>query len=79
VGSQILYQGFFDVAAWAVGVAVPRKNGPNPYYDVQDSVSYLLGKHTVKFGGEFARIETDSKCPRHGAASISGAAPPRAY
>jgi hypothetical protein len=31
----------------------------NPYYNVQDSVSYLLGKHTFKFGGEFTHIEAD--------------------
>jgi Carboxypeptidase regulatory-like domain len=33
--------------------------GPNPYYDVQDNVSYLLGKHSFKFGGEYAHIESD--------------------
>jgi hypothetical protein len=31
----------------------------NPYYDFQDSVSYLLGKHTFKFGGEYTHIEAD--------------------
>ena len=29
----------------------------NPYYSLQDTVSYLLGKHTFKFGGEFTHIE----------------------
>jgi hypothetical protein len=38
----------------------PVENGPNPYYDVQDSVSYLRGKHTFKFGGEYAHIEADA-------------------
>jgi hypothetical protein len=38
----------------------PMQNGPNPFYDVVDSVSYLLGKHSLKFGGEFAHIEADS-------------------
>jgi hypothetical protein len=37
----------------------PTANGPNPYSDFQDSVSYLLGKHALKFGGEFAHIEAD--------------------
>jgi hypothetical protein len=37
----------------------PDIQAPNPYWDVQDSVSYLLGKHALKFGGEFARIEAD--------------------
>ena len=32
---------------------------PNPYYDFQDSVSYLRGKHALKFGFEFSRIEGD--------------------
>ena len=37
----------------------PDIQAPNPYWDVQDSVSYLLGKHALKFGVEFARIEAD--------------------
>jgi Carboxypeptidase regulatory-like domain/TonB dependent receptor len=31
-----------------------------PYYDGQDNVSYLLGKHAFKFGFETAHIEVDS-------------------
>jgi len=31
----------------------------NPYYDLQDSVSYLAGKHTFKFGFEYTHIEAD--------------------
>jgi hypothetical protein len=38
----------------------PMQNGPNPFYDGQDNVSYLLGKHSLKFGGEVAHIEADS-------------------
>src|SRR5579859_4526110 len=38
----------------------PLDSTPNPYWDLQDSVSYLLGKHALKFGGEFAHIEGDS-------------------
>jgi hypothetical protein len=38
----------------------PMQNGPNPFYDVVDTVSYLLGKHSLKFGGEYAHIEADS-------------------
>jgi hypothetical protein len=37
----------------------PTENGPNPFYDFTDNVSYLLGKHTFKFGVEFSRIEAD--------------------
>jgi hypothetical protein len=35
-------------------------NFTNPYYDGQDSVSYLMGKHSLKFGVEIAHIEVDS-------------------
>src|SRR4029077_9178908 len=38
----------------------PLDSSPNPYWDLQDNVSYLLGKHALKFGGEFAHIEGDS-------------------
>ena len=38
----------------------PLDSSPNPYWDLQDSISYLLGKHALKFGGEFAHIEGDS-------------------
>jgi len=31
----------------------------NTYYDYQDSVSYLAGKHSFKFGVEFTPIEAD--------------------
>jgi hypothetical protein len=37
----------------------PGANGPSPYYDYQDSASYLRGKHALKFGGEFAHIQAD--------------------
>ena len=37
----------------------PGLTGPSPYYDYQDSVSYLRGKHAFKFGGEFAHIKAD--------------------
>jgi hypothetical protein len=38
----------------------PVVNAPNPYYDIEDSVSYLRGKHTFKFGAEYAHIEADA-------------------
>ncbi|HSZ19020.1 MAG TPA: carboxypeptidase regulatory-like domain-containing protein [Candidatus Acidoferrum sp.] len=38
----------------------PQYFSPNPYYDFQDSVSILKGKHTFKFGGDFTHIEADS-------------------
>jgi hypothetical protein len=38
----------------------PQVFSPNPYYDFQDSISVLKGKHSFKFGGEFAHIEADA-------------------
>ena len=32
----------------------------NPYYDMQDALSYLRGKHTLKFGGGFTHIEVNN-------------------
>src|SRR5258708_96134 len=37
----------------------PGLTGPSPYSDFQDSVSYLRGKHALKFGGEFAHLQAD--------------------
>ena len=37
----------------------PFANQGDPYYDFQDSLSYLHGKHSLKFGGEFAHVEAD--------------------
>jgi Carboxypeptidase regulatory-like domain/TonB dependent receptor len=42
----------------------PASNAPNPYSDYQDNVSYLRGKHALKFGGEFAHIEADDVSQR---------------
>jgi len=38
----------------------PQYFTPNPYYDFQDSVSVLKGKHSFKFGADFTHIEADS-------------------
>jgi hypothetical protein len=38
----------------------PQYFSPNPYYDFQDSVSVLKGKHSFKFGADFTHIEADS-------------------
>ena len=37
----------------------PGLTGPSPYYDFQESLSYLWGKHAFKFGGEITHIEAD--------------------
>jgi len=49
----------------------PQAISPNPYWDVQESLSYLVGKHSLKFGGEFAHIEADSFIPDTGRGQIS--------
>jgi hypothetical protein len=38
----------------------PQYFTPNPFYDVQDSISLLKGKHTFKFGGEVSHLEADT-------------------
>ena len=48
----------------------PQSIAPNPYYDLQDSVSYLRGKHAFKFGVEWAHIEADSYIPDYGRGQI---------
>jgi len=49
----------------------PQAISPNPYWDVQDSLSYLAGKHSLKFGGEFTHIEADSNIPDYGRGRIN--------
>jgi hypothetical protein len=39
------------------------QNWDNHYYDFQDNVSYLMGQHTLKFGGEFAHIDVTNAIP----------------
>jgi hypothetical protein len=38
----------------------PQSAGPNPVFDFTDSISYLKGKHALRFGGELTHIEADS-------------------
>jgi hypothetical protein len=38
----------------------PQYFSPNPFYDVQDNISVLKGKHTFKFGGEFSHMEANN-------------------
>ena len=38
----------------------PSYTGPSPYYVYQDSVSFLLGRHALKVGGEFTHIITNA-------------------
>jgi hypothetical protein len=38
----------------------PLEATPNPFYNFQDNISYLKGKHAFKFGFDFSHIEGDS-------------------
>ncbi|HLJ24550.1 MAG TPA: carboxypeptidase regulatory-like domain-containing protein [Candidatus Acidoferrales bacterium] len=49
----------------------PQAIAPNPYWDVQESLSYLVGKHSLKFGGEFTHIEADSFIPDYGRGRVN--------
>jgi hypothetical protein len=59
---NIRISGFGTGGTPVLGTATNRPQywTPNPYYDFQDSVSYLKGKHSFKFGAEFTHIEADS-------------------
>ncbi len=59
---SIVIQGFGNGGTPVVGTAFnrPQYFTPNPYWDLQDSVSLLKGKHSIKIGGEFAHVEADA-------------------
>jgi hypothetical protein len=65
---SIVIQGFGNGGTPVVGTAFnrPQYFTPNPYWDVQDSVSLLRGKHSIKIGGEFAHIEADAEVFNNG-------------
>jgi Carboxypeptidase regulatory-like domain/TonB dependent receptor len=44
----------------------PQVSGPNPYSDYQENLSYLKGKHSLKFGFEYGHLEADSNIPDTG-------------
>jgi hypothetical protein len=49
----------------------PQNSDNNPYWDAQESLSYLVGKHSLKFGYEWAHIEADTDIPDTGRGQIS--------
>jgi carboxypeptidase family protein len=76
------------IAGYAGGLGNPNGTrpgvtGPSPYEDFQDSLSYLRGKHALKFGGELTHIEADQittdfrgiQVNFNGGLAISGANP----
>ena len=65
---SIVITGFGNGGTPVVGTAFnrPQYFTPNPYWDVQDSVSVLHGKHSIKIGGEFAHLEADAEVFNNG-------------
>jgi len=49
----------------------PQHTAPNPYEDFQESLSYLKGKHSLKFGVEYTHIEADSDIPNYGRGRVN--------
>ncbi len=65
---SIVIAGFGNGGTPVIGTAFnrPQYFTPNPYWDVQDSVSVLKGKHSIKIGGEFAHLEADAEVFNNG-------------
>jgi len=57
---NVVINGFGPGQTLGTAANRPQYNTPNPYYDFQDSISLLKGKHSFKFGGEYTKIEADS-------------------
>lgn len=59
---SIVITGFGNGGTPVVGTAFnrPQYFTPNPYWDIQDSVSIQKGKHSLKIGGEFTHLEADA-------------------
>jgi hypothetical protein len=59
---SIVINGFGNGGTPVVGTAFnrPQYFSPNPYWDIQDSVSVQKGKHSIKVGGEFTHLEADA-------------------
>jgi len=56
---NVNFADLFDGGSFGSWRGRPQQNGPNPFYDVLDSISYLMGKHAFKFGVEYSHIEAD--------------------
>ncbi|MFY9529554.1 MAG: TonB-dependent receptor [Candidatus Acidiferrales bacterium] len=63
---NINLSGFEKLGAWHNR---PQHWG-NDYFDYQDNISYLMGKHTFRFGGEFATINVTNAIPDTGRGRI---------
>jgi hypothetical protein len=47
------------------------QNWATHYFDYQDNLSYLVGKHTFRFGGEFATVDITNAIPDTGRGLIA--------
>jgi len=65
---SIVIAGFGNGGTPVIGTAFnrPQYFSPNPYWDLQDSVSLLKGKHSIKIGGEFTHLEADAEVFNNG-------------
>ena len=65
---SVVITGFGNGGTPVIGTAFnrPQYFTPNPYWDVQDSVSVQHGKHSIKIGGEFAHLEADAQVFNNG-------------
>jgi hypothetical protein len=52
-------------------VGWPLETIPNETYQVADNVSYTVGRHTLRFGGEFMRLSTHNLRDRYGKGRIT--------
>jgi carboxypeptidase family protein len=70
---SITISGFGNGGTPVIGTAFnrPQYFTPNPYWDLQDSVSLLKGKHSIKIGGEFAHLEADAQVFNNGRGRIN--------
>jgi hypothetical protein len=70
---SITITGFGNGGTPVLGTAFnrPQYFSPNPYWDVQDSVSVQKGKHAIKLGGEFAHLEADAQVFNNGRGRIN--------
>jgi len=65
---SIVITGFGNGGTPVLGTAFnrPQYFTPNPYFDIQDSVSILKGKHSFKIGGEYTHLEADAQVFNNG-------------
>ena len=65
---SIVINGFGNGGTPVIGTAFnrPQYFTPNPYWVIQDSISVLKGKHSIKLGGEFAHLEADAQVFNNG-------------